>query len=118
VVFASRGTALSALIRLRKAPSLSCLANDANGHLLEKATVEIVTVRPLRFPALGEHSAATDIAIDFPASSFAPRAYLDVVLVQRGRAFVLLLFGNVGYRFDPAFERRLARVAAALMSPG
>lgn len=77
-----------------------------------------MTLHPLKLAALGEHSTATDLAIDFPASSFAPRAYLDVVLVQRGRVFTLLLFGNVGDPFDPAFERQLSRVAAARMSPG
>ena len=116
VVFASRGTALSALIRLRKTGSLRCLASDMKNHLFEKPTVKHVAVRPLKFTALGEHSTASDLAIDFPASSFSPRAYLDAVLVQHGRVFILLLFGDVGNPFDPALRRQVSREVAARMS--
>jgi hypothetical protein len=113
VVFASRGTAISALIRLRKAPSLRCLATDFKSHLPDKPKIEHVAIRPLSLPALGDRSTAAELAIDLPASGFIPRGYVDVVLVQRGRVFSLLLFGDVGYPFDPAVERQVSRAVAA-----
>jgi len=118
VVFASHGTAVSALIRLTKIAAIRCLAPDLESHLLESASFKRVTVRPLSFPGLGEHSRAAEIAIDFPKDSFVPRGYVDVVFVQRGRVFALLLFGGVANPFDPAVERQLARAVAARMTPG
>jgi len=116
VVFASHGTALSALIRLTKSAALRCLAPDLESHLLESASFKRVSARPLSFPGLGEHSRADEIAIDFPKDSFVPRGYVDAVFIQRGRVFALLLFGDVANPFDPAVERQLSRAVAARMA--
>ncbi len=113
LVFASRGTAISALIRLRKAPAIRCLADDLKSRLLESTSFRRVNIRPLAFPALDEHSTATRLAIDFPAFGSTARGYVDVVVDQHGPVFVLLLFGNIGHPFDPALERQLARAVAA-----
>jgi hypothetical protein len=115
IAFAAHGTAVSALIRLTKTPALRCLAGDLESLLPEGASVERVSVRSLRFPALGERSGATAMTIGFAKGSFVPRGYVDAVSVQRGRVVALLLFGNVGNPFDPAMERHLARAVAARM---
>ena len=115
VVFVSRGTAISAFIRLRRVKALRCLATDLKGHLLESESYKGVSVRALRLPGLGEHSSAAEIAIDFGAQSLARRGYIDAVLVQRGRVFALLLFGDVVNPFDPAVERQVSHMVAARM---
>ena len=111
VLFASPGDAEAALRRLDEADVARCLAQRVRGQTrnLEGQEVRIYdsSARPLSFPAFGDRSAASQVRAEVEFEGGTASAYLDFVLVQKGRTLAILLFFSVVSPFSAAEKEAL-----------
>ncbi len=98
-----------------------CLKRGLGRLLVEQnpgASLQSVTVEPVRVPRYGAFSMGFRVAVKLLVQGQAVRGYLDLVLLGKGRTELTVTLSNPDQPFDPSLGRSLvaklgARLAAA-----
>lgn len=90
-----------------------CLAEIFQKGAGGAGKVKIVSVGPRAFPKLADRSNAYRIVADFKSGKTAIRAVLDIVVMNRGKADVVIFFAGIGFVFNDSFEHSVAGKVAA-----
>ncbi|MGI9657511.1 MAG: hypothetical protein ACR2OD_01280 [Gaiellaceae bacterium] len=101
----------------RVPPLINECFTDLVGTTIDGATIDDATIKALASPGLGERSRAVRIELDANSLGFDFTVAIDVVYVQRERAFTMLLFTELGGPIDPALKNPLVSKIAARMAP-
>lgn len=96
------------------------LAKCFSDYMQSQSTSDVKITRTsfgrLRFPQIGDESAAYQIAIGLESQGLTPTAYVDLVFVRQTRALALLGFVDVFSPFDEQMKEELARTVAGRMT--
>ncbi len=95
------------------APQLpGCFAEIFRNGTGNPAAVTIVNSGPLRFPRLGDRSNAFRLVLTYAAQGVKVPVSIDLVLFNRGRIDVAMVFLGIGGAYPASFEQALARRVA------
>ncbi|HEY7732892.1 MAG TPA: hypothetical protein VH950_18590 [Gaiellaceae bacterium] len=99
------------------ARALSCIAGYFRKLARKDAAgMRFVSVRRLDFPAVAPLTARFRVVFSAPAAGGSLRVYFEVVVLQRGRAQVSLLFGSAAAPVPQRDQVALAGVVSARMA--
>ena len=87
------------------------------GSTVDGALIESVTATGLPSPGVGDRSSASRYRLDLVASGLSFRLVIDVVSIQRERAFAVLFFTELGSPFSAGLKGSLTSTVAARMAP-
>lgn len=69
----------------------------------------------LSFPSFGDRSAAYQIAIEYESEGLTPTFYVDIVVLQDGRALAALIYLDLLTPFSDSEKERLTEIVAGRM---
>lgn len=91
----------------------SCFAELFEKQVVKPNTLQVVGTGPLAFPALGDRSAAYRVRMTYKTPTASVPFTTDLVVFNKGRADVALIFLGIGQPLPQAAERELsARVVS------
>jgi hypothetical protein len=90
-----------------------CLAEVFRKGSGQPKNVTIVSAAARTFPKLADQSNAYRIVADFKTKAGNVRVFLDIVVMNRGKADVVVFFAGIGLTFKDAFEHSVAGKIAA-----
>jgi hypothetical protein len=114
-VYRSGSDALASWRRGTSAAGRACLA-AALAKSIGLGERLRASVRVVRFPRVAERTTALRLTLSGAPGATAPLAFVDWVLLGRGRANAGILLGSVVQPPDASLERSLARVVGARMA--
>jgi hypothetical protein len=116
-IFASAAQGRTAYARVVRPDLPKCLAELFRKGTGQAARFTIVSVAPLSFAKLADKTNAYRIVTDYRASTGQKvRVTFDIVVLNRGKVDVALLFLRIGGAFSASFERGIASKVAARMA--
>jgi hypothetical protein len=114
-IFQTAGMASAAYRRVVRPELPRCVAELFAKGIGNPKAVKILSAGPLAFPAYRDRSAAYRLLSSVKTSAGTLRVVLDLVVLNRGRADVVMLFLGIGKPLPAALERAaVARVAGRM----
>jgi hypothetical protein len=114
-MYASKSDAQAAYERVAGQELADCIAEYLTAYSDKDVSFENLSSGRLSFPSLGDRSAAYEIAMEIKTNGFSPAAFVDFVVIQRGRAVGAVVYFDVGSPFEAKMRERLARRFAQRM---
>jgi len=108
-VFSTAAQGRTAYGRVARPGLADCLSRVFAQGIGGQAKVAIVAKGRLAFPGLGDRSSAYRLVVRVTSGKQTVGAWLDVVLLNRARVDVAMIFVGIGRPFAAADEQRLAR---------